>query len=76
MNLFLADAEDIRILKKVFCSGHILRENDIYKVVEIVPSGLILALCQNVSKKKKSDCNGVAIAIENDVLVARRRERR
>lgn len=52
MNLFLADAEDIRILKKVFCSGHILRENDIYKVVEIVPSGLILALCQNVSKKK------------------------
>ena len=52
MNLFLADAEDIRILKKVFCSGHILRENDIYKVVEIVPSGLILALCQNFSKKK------------------------
>ena len=52
MNLFLANAEDIRILKKVFCSGHILRENDIYKVVEIVPSGLILALCQDVSKKK------------------------
>tara|TARA_B100000965_G_scaffold405669_1_gene440641 strand:+ start:3084 stop:4190 length:1107 start_codon:yes stop_codon:yes gene_type:complete len=52
MNLVLANAEDIRILKKVFFSGHILRENDIYKVVEIVPSGLILAKCQDVSKKK------------------------
>jgi hypothetical protein len=52
MNLVLANAEDIRILKKVFCSGHILRENDIYNVVEIVPSGLVLALCQDVSTKK------------------------
>jgi len=69
MNLFLANAEDIRILKKVFCSGHILRENDIYKVVEIVPSGLILAKCQDVSTKKNRIATELQLPLETMFLL-------
>ena len=69
MNLFLANAEDIRILKKVFCSGHILRENDIYNVVEIVPSGLILAKCQDVSTKKNRIATELQLPLETMFLL-------
>ena len=69
MNLFLANAEDIRILKKVFCRGHILRENDIYKVVEIVPSGLILAKCQDVSTKKNRITTELQLPLETLFLL-------
>tara|TARA_B100000886_G_scaffold111199_3_gene74601 strand:+ start:934 stop:2043 length:1110 start_codon:yes stop_codon:yes gene_type:complete len=69
MNLFLANAEDIRILNKVFCSGHILRENDIYNVVEIVPSGLILAKCQDVSTKKNRIATELQLPLETMFLL-------
>ena len=69
MNLFLANAEDIRILKKVFCSGHILRENDIYNVVEIVPSGLIVAKCQDVSTKKNRITTELQLPLETMFLL-------
>jgi hypothetical protein len=69
MNLVLANAEDIRILKKVFCSGHILRENDIYNVVEIVPSGLILAKCQDVSTKKNRIATELQLPLETMFLL-------
>lgn len=69
MNLVLANAEDIRILKNIFFSGHLLRgENDIYKVVEVVPSGLVAAKC-NVSKIKDGIVTEVGLPLKTIFLL-------